>query len=306
MKIYYNDKEITEAVSVSKCELHDLAGGKADYVTVAFSDTEKMWAGWAPARGDTMRIVTEQFDTGKLFVHDVEYPSGVCTIMAVSVPRDAYKPRSKVWRNVSLLEVAGDVAKRCGLTLDTYSLTNQKYTSVPQIQQSDLGFLTVLAGMEGIAVKATGGKLVLFGEVAMEAVPPTKTIHVAEVMPHYSFLEGDGYASVEVRYQPFGGNAISGKATDPSAIIGNAPIVRMRVFNEAEAKRFATGMLRQKNKTRRTAQMTLRQLTDVAAGSTVTLEDFDSGKDGNWFCEMVVHDPVNGKTKLSLRKPLTY
>lgn len=304
MKLYYNDKNITDMVSISWAELHDFAGGSADYVKLCFSDTEKMWPGWEPARGDIVRVVADQFDTGKLFIHSADYPGGVCTIMAVSVPRDAYRPRSKVWRSVSLMEIAGDVAQRCGLTLSTYSVTNQQYASIAQIQQADLPFLTSAAALEGIAVKASNGKLILFGEAAMEALEPMKTIHMSEAEPDCAFSEGDGYRSVEVRYQPFGGSMVSGKAED-GAVTGSQPIMRIKATTDAEAMRFATGMLRQKNKNRIIAQMTLRAITDVAAGSAVTLKDFGE-KDGNWFCSEVLHDPVNGKSKLVLRKPLTY
>lgn len=305
MKLYYNDKNITDMVSISRTELHDFAGGTADYAKLGFSDTEKMWPGWAPARGDIVRVVADQFDTGKLFIHSTDYPGGICTIMAVSVPIGAYRPRSKIWRSVSLLEIAGDVAQRCGLVLSTYAVTNQQYASIAQIQQADLPLLTNIAALEGVAVKASNGKLVLFGEAAMEALEPMKTIRMEEVEPGYAFSEGDAYQSVEIRYQPFGGNMVSGKAEDGAVTTGNHPIIRLKAATDAEASRFATGVLRKKNKNRIIAQMTLRTITDVAAGSAVELKDFGE-KDGNWFCSEVLHDPVNGKSKLTLRKPLTY
>lgn len=305
MKIYYNQTDITKAVSVHACQITDTAGGEADWASISFSDTEDRWSGWGPQRNDKLQIDTGKFSTGTLFIHSVSVPNGLCTLRAVSVPRDAQKPRTKIWRNVSLLEVASDVAGRCGLTLDPYSVTDRNYQALTQREQADLAFLMWLCMREGVAVKATGGKLVLFCEQVMEAKTPALTIHRDEAENSMSFVTGPSVANVQVTGAVFGKGAFTGTATDAEAV-GGTRVLREMVHSTGEAERFAAGYLRAANRHRKTATIPMRQLTEAAAGSTVTLSGFGTGRDGNWFVESVTHDPVSEKSTLHLRKPLDY
>ena len=78
------------------------------------------------------------------------------------------------------------------------------------------------------------------------------------------------------------------------------------VRSKTQAERWSRGLLRAENKHRNTAEITLRKISTLAAGSTVTLKDFGTGKDGNWFVESVIQHIVNERSTLTLRAPLEF
>ncbi|WP_040663697.1 phage late control D family protein [Oscillibacter ruminantium] len=304
MNLIYNGVDITESVSLTNGKLVDSGGGQADMATLAFSDTGKLWGGWNPSRNDTMEVKTGNFSTGKLFVHAIDYPDGVCTVRAVSVPRDAYRPRDKIWRKVSLMEVANDVANRCGLTLKTYDIADRKYKALTQQNMADLAFLTWLCLRESIAVKACNGNLVLFSELAFEQKTPQITIKRSDAEDAVTFRTGAALAGCTVKGATFGVGAFSGTAKDVNGT--GAKTISETVWTQGEAQRFASGYLRAANKHFKTAELPMRSLTEVAGGSTVMLSGFGTGNDGNWYVETVSHDLKHTTSALQLRRALAY
>lgn len=304
MILLYNGKDVTDSIGINSCQMRDGAGGEADMLIATFTDNEGVWSGWNPQRDDTIEIKTGKFDSGNLFVHSISYPDGLCTVQGVSVPRSAYKPRSKIWRDVTLLEVAGDVAARSGLILKNYGISNWTYEALSQINASDLQFLSWLCQREGYAVKVSGGKLVIFGEKYMENISPTVTINQDEAEPTAEFLTGKAYASMTVKGCVFGKGVFSATARDSNGI-GDAVIEEL-VRTKSEAERWSAGRLRSANKHRRTARIPMRQITDIAAGSTVALKGFGSGHDGSWFVESIIQDSINERSTLTLRTPLGF
>ncbi|BAK99700.1 hypothetical protein OBV_25020 [Oscillibacter valericigenes Sjm18-20] len=304
MNLIYNGTDITERVSLTSGKLTDSGGGQADMATLSFSDTGRLWSGWNPSRNDTLEVKTGKFSTGKLFVHTVDYPDGACTMRAVSVPRDAYKPRDKIWRSISLLEVAGDVAGRCGLTLKTYEVTDRKYKALTQQNTADLAFLMWLCLRESIAVKVCDGKLVLFDELAFEQKTPQVTIERSDVEDGATFRTGTSLAGYTVQGATFGVGAFTGTAEDENGT--GAKTVSDTVWTQGEAQRFARGYLRAANKHFKTAEIPMRSLTEVAGGSTVALSGFGTVNDGNWYVETVTHDLKHNESALHLRRALGY
>lgn len=304
MNLIYNGVDITESVSLKSGKLVDSGGGQADMAALSFSDTGHLWGGWNPSTNDTLEVKTGKFSTGKLFVHAVDYPDGVCTMRAVSAPRNAYRPRDKIWRSVSLMEVAGDVANWCGLTLKTYGVTDCKYMSLTQQNTADLAFLTWLCLREGIAVKACDGKLVLFDERTFEQKTPQIIIRRGDAEDAAAFRTGTALARYTVQGATFGVGAFSGTAEDANGT--GTKTVSDTVWTQGEAQRFARGYLRAANKHFKTAELPMRSITEVAGGSTVMLSDFGSGNDGNWYVETAIHDLKHNKSTLHLRRALSY
>lgn len=304
MNLIYNGVDITESVSLTTGKLVDSGGGQADMAALSFSDTGKLWSGWNPSRNDTLEVKTGKFSTGKLFIHAIDYPDGVCTVRAVSVPRNAYRPRDKIWRSVSLMEVAGDVASRCGLTLETYEVEDRKYKALTQQNAADLAFLTWLCQRESIAVKACNGKLVLFSELAFEQKTPQITIKRSDAEDAAAFRTGTALAKYTVQGATFGVGSFSGTAEDENGT--GAKTVSDTVWTQGEAQRFARGHLRAANKHFKTAEIPMRSLTEVAGGSTAELSGFGTVNDGSWYVETVAHDLKHNESTLQLRRALSY
>jgi hypothetical protein len=86
-------------------------------------------------------------------------------------------------------------------------------------------------------------------------------------------------------------------------ITGPTLVRRLYVSNKAEANRWAKGILRSTNKYMITGTMSINLNTNYAAGTTIQVADTGMF-DGVYFIDSLVHDLINNRTKLKLRKPL--
>lgn len=195
MQIFYKGVEISGTTKPSACVMRDSAGGEADALSVVFPDVSALWPGWGPERGDVMRYVNGDFDSGDLYVDNAAFTSGGFRVDAVSVPPEARRKNTRIWRKVRLSEIIGDIASRCGLTAKTYGITDYTYRAISQASEPDIAFLSRICLREGYAVKVSGGGLIVYAEKRMEAQPPALTIARADVRPGYLFYRGTGQLS---------------------------------------------------------------------------------------------------------------
>lgn len=305
--LYYNGTDVTEESKVSACIMHDRAGGEADYLTAIFSDSLDQWPAWGPQRGDTMRLVDGDFNSGELFVDDPQLQNGSFRVEALSTPVTAKRQKTRIWREVHLMGMINDVAQGCGLSVQTYGVSDYTYSAISQNSETDLAFLARVCAREGYAVKVTGGALVVYNEKNMENQPPQKTITPNDVTPGFTFGRGVGMLQqVEVVYfNPKSGQTYRQTATAPNVEGGTAKIKEL-CSNDGEAQRFARGFLRMANKEGHLGRVTLLQQSDLAAGSTIQLQDFGPEKDGAWYVYGVDQDAMHATTTLLLRRPLSY
>lgn len=306
MKFLYNGVDIISSSKPSKMLVNDYAGGEADELIATFSDT-KLWATWQPKTGDTVQLIDGSFDSGVLYIDNPQIQSDICRLEAISVPLSARKPRTKIWRDIRLTGIISDCANRAGLTFQTYGITDYTYTAISQNSESDFAFLMRVCKREGYAVKVTNKTLIVFSEKYMENQTSGMTINKKEVAPTYSFKNGVNLLS-KVRichYNVTKKQSIDQTATDTN-IIGGEMKVNELCSDSGEALRFAYGYLRNTNKNSKIGCIQLLQQTELAAGSVLTLENFEGENNGNWFVYSVTQDAVNAKTTLYLRRPLNY
>lgn len=307
MQIFYQGTEITNSAKPSACVMRDSAGGEADALSIVLSDVSGLWPRWGPERGDKMRYVNGDFDSGDLYVDNLSATSGGFRVDAVSVPPEARRQNTRIWRRVRLSEIVGDIASRCGLSAKIYGITDYTYRAISQASESDIAFLSRICLREGYAVKVSGESLIVYGERQMEAQPPALTVERADVQPGYLFFRGSRQlSSVTVScYDTISGKIYAQTARDSSAP-GGAVRVTELCENDGEAERFARGYLRAANKGARQARLTLAKQIPVAAGSTIALSGFSAGENGNWFLSGVDQDAISNRTTVSLRAPLNY
>ena len=147
------------------------------------------------------------------------------------------------------------------------------------------------------------GKLVVYDEAYMEGQQPVDTITITPANDFEYRDEGAyAYGSAE---------AVNGGLTGTfSAPAGGDKVLRkilpFRMTDQAEADRFAKGLLRDANKEATVATLwTGTLLREYAAGSVVTLStEGVASWDGTAFVSRIRHDYVKTRSKLYLRKPL--
>ena len=300
MNLYYNGTDIYNDVSVNYC-VHEMHAEKqADTLVIRFNDTKGVWSKWNPAAGDVIRLKEGASDTGKMFIHSMKPENGFFTIRAMAMPQSGTTRRSKSWQGVRFLQVANEIAKNHGLTFQNYGCTDQVYSYLKQDNETDFAFFSRLCMLEGCQMLIFDGKLLAYREQYIEKQSPAGTLEVDE---NGKFSYHDNRAACYGSCVVTGGK-YSGKFTAPGA--ANKAVLRpdkaIPVNSNAEAARFAKGLLRNANKYGHTGQFTKSLLTGYAAASLLRLKTAKaSAWDGTVFVYKVRHDYVGNKSTLYFR-----
>ncbi|MDF2591972.1 MAG: hypothetical protein K0S75_1438 [Clostridia bacterium] len=302
MKAIYQGVDITNEIDIIKANIIDNASGIADSIELVASDTKKLWSKWKPLKGDTIALEQGNLKSGIMFVDQLEQISGKFTIKAVSTPLQAKTARSRHWENIRFLELAKDIAGNYGFTVYSYGITDWLYEIVDQIEQPDFHFLHERCILEGYCLKITDSKVVLYDERYLEQQATVKDIYLDDIDIDHEFktVTVGLYSSCEVQTADGLIKALYRPLSPPSG-----PILRKNIYvsSQAEAERFASGLLRYTNKLENFGRIQIEQDTGLAAGSNVNLIDIGL-LDGKAFAHQVIHKIVNNKTILKLRKPL--
>ncbi|WP_238650007.1 phage late control D family protein [Paenibacillus piscarius] len=325
----YNGKDVTADIAESLTALVYMdATGQLDDLNIDLEDRDHNWQGpWSPAEGDKIKaeIRTINWDgPGEIkslplgsFVVDTFDSSGppdVVSIKALSLPISSgakMEKRSKAWEKTTLKTVSQEIAKRAGLKLIYEAAENPSYSRLEQALQSDFGFLQETATKEGIAIKVSGGSLVLFDEFKYEQQAPIATITRGKdnVLGHsFSWSAANtAYRSCTISYTDSKTKkAISATYTPPGAP-KNGPVLKIneQADSQAAALQLARKRLREKNKLVGTGSLSL--MGDIRMAATLTLNIKGWGRfDGKYIIESAKHS-IGGSgytTDLEIRKVL--
>lgn len=301
LNIIYNQKDIRNSVNVKACVLNDRAGDGADYLMISFSDEAKEWENWNPARGDEIIIKDGGYSTGIMYVDTFDSGINDFIIEAISTPITSKRKKTRIWRSVRLTEIAKDIAREHGLTLQLYGISDYTYFAVSQMDENDIAFLNRMCTREGYQLKVTNGELVIYSEKEFEKTKPKIIITPDMLHGKQQFHEASRLIEeFEVYMHPFGKELISYTAKDPS-IQGESERKKEQLSTIAEAERFANAYLRLVNKYRYTGVLPVSYMDLAAAGTTVELNEFGK-QDGIWFVDRLSHDIIREKTVLDIRK----
>lgn len=303
MKFYYNGTDIYNDVSVSYC-VHEMHAEKqADTLVIRFNDTKGIWSKWNPASGDEVRFTEGAGDTGKMFIHSMKPENGVFTIRAMSMPKSGITKKSKSWEGVRFLQLGKEIAQEHGLTFKSYGCKDQVYPHQRQENESDFAFFSHLCMLEGYQMLIYNGMLLAYDEQYIESQTPLGTLEIGgNGMFAYMDNKATCYGSCEVSSGGYSGRFEAPNATSKAVLRPDRPIP---VTSNAEATRFAKGLLRNANKYAHTGQFSLKLLPGYAAASLLKLTtEKASAWDGTVFVYKVRHDYMGNKSTLYFREPL--
>lgn len=302
IQITYNGVNITGSVSVNRC-YHDMfADGSSDTLHLRANDVKGLWDSWGPAPGDEIRVDYDTISTGTMFLVGAKPQGGYFDIFAQSAPPSGYVKQYKAWQQVRLLQIGEEIAERHGLKFSSYGVEDHLYPYILQDGVGDFAFLRQRARLEGCAFQIYNKRLILYSEKYMEAVQPTQTLTLG-VDGEYQFYDNrpELYGSCVVSQGQYAGEFAAGN--------GSARVYRPEVLggvnSDAEAKRFAEGLLRAENKRCRRGFARVKVLAGYAAGSMLNLKTERAASwDGRVFLDHVRNDYARNKSKLFFRKPL--
>ena len=303
LRVYVNDKDVTESIAVASCYYDMHAEGEPDSLAITFSDTQKQWDKWKPSpQGDTVRITDGAVDSGKLYIDSIKPANGKYKLQAYSTPKKAYSTKSRSFENLTLQQIAGKIARDNGLLVRFFDVPETQFKYVQQRGQSDLAFLNQLCKQRGVSFTVYNECLNLYSEKNIEAVNASKTLSLSS---DDDFTVTDdkhaAWASCELKNGTF-----TGTASDASVKTGkeHRETVTAAWENQADANAAAAAKLRQLNKTAKRAELVMSTQRKLAAGSVVQLKC--NGWNGKAFIYRIRHDLLKKTSRLWVREPLNY
>ncbi len=300
LKVFYNQKEITDSISVNSC-IHDMyACSTADTLTLTFNDIKRLWDGWKAQKEDVISVVYGLAKTGAMFINSVEPENGLMTIRASSIPPTAKNKHNKSWENVKLLQLAKEIADRNNLSFKNYGVTDRLYSYVRQENLSDFEFLQKRCELESLAFVVYDKTLVLYSEEYLEKQSPAKTIQI-EADTDFTYTDNGqkGYGKINVRNGDITGTYTSKNGLSKAKDI----VISTFISGQDEANRFAQGILRQENKNLASGIFKDAIMQEFSAGSIIDLKTIGANSwNGNVFVSHLRQDYINLKTKMFFRK----
>ena len=302
IRILYNGVDISDDVSVNQC-YHDMyAEGRSDMLTIRFNDAANLWDRWAPQIDDHLDIVYGTIRTGKMFVSSAMPANGLYTLNAMAAPQSAYSRRHKAWHRVKLSQIAEEIAGRHGFELDNQGIDDYLYTYILQKNESDLAFLHRRCTLEGCAFLVYDGRLVLYRQINMEQQSPVETVTLSPDAD-YRYCDNSRilYGSCRVECGDYAGEYVA-DSTNPRVLL---PEHGLTVGSNAEAARFARGLLREANKGAYNGYIRGQICPQYAAASVVDLvNDRAPSWNGAVYVTHLRNDYAAGQMKLFFRRPL--
>ncbi len=291
--------------SVSYREVMD---GEADTLEVTLRDDERVFMGeWLPPRGASLELtlVDEDFnrmELGEFTIDEVEnsLPPSECKIKATSIPPGSAAKNvesSRSWEQVTLMQIAGDIAGRAGLRLIYDAGSNPVIERAEQSEESDLKFLHRLCGDKGMALKVNNKQLIVFEYERYEARGSIATVREGHCVKRFSARQtlNEVYGSCEVKYRHGRkGETYSGTASSGGELVGllggggKKLKINAKVRDSGEAAALAKKKLREKNREECKINLTLVGDFNYRAGANITLEGFKS-YDGKHLINKATH-----------------
>gem|GEM_PF-719403 len=306
MNIIYNGIDITNSVEPLKINLIDNAGGVPDSIECIFSDIDGLWSKWKPLKNDTFEIKQEGYSTGIMYIDELIQRDGRFQLKALSIPQHSKTARSQGWENVRFLEFVTEIAGRYDFTVQTYGIKNHVYQRVDQIEQADFSFLSYRCMLEGYALKINNKSIIIYDEhyqeqQSIDAV--NSVIYKSDILNNFEFKNKSTNIFQKCLIKSSGASGFIKGEFEDKRIYGSTLTKQIYCSNQSEANRYAKSYLRAFNKEMITGDFYIKLNTNYAAGTNVEVREIGIF-DGKYFISRLVHDLVNSRTSIYLRKQL--
>ena len=221
---------------------------------------------------------------------------------------------TRAWENMTLLEIATDIAEEAGYTILYLVDGSVTYSRKEQSGETNASFLQRLCTAAGLSMKITDGSIVIFSQNEYENKTSSRTIERGDgTYSEYTLqatLSDTCYSACTVTYDDTtSGEEIEYTYTPDGYTYDEDNVLTVsdeKVSSTAEAKELAISSLREANKGQFTASFTMPGDISLVAGLTVTLSGF-GGFDGEYYIESSSHTISSSgyETTIELRMAIT-
>ncbi|MHB0998217.1 MAG: phage late control D family protein [Armatimonadota bacterium] len=293
---------------------------KADDLQLTLWDDGRWRSSWAPDEGAILQteiFVIEQDTTVRtplrsFAIDEVEYsgPPNTVSIRATSAYVTTALRREKktrAWEKTTLQEIAGSIARKSGLTLLYSARDNPTYQRIDQKSKSDMEFLKGLAEREGLRVKTSDNKLIIYSQNEHDTNDVVETFYWGDMrMVSYRFTSGitTAFNKCIVKYrQPNSKKVLEYTYIPPDAPkSGQTLRINERCESLADAERVAKNRHMAANRNIKDASIDIVGDVRMLAGQNIGMQGFGSKIDGRYAIEEARHALWPYTTSMGLRK----
>ena len=337
VKIIYEGKDITgDLTPYLKSASYTDNLDKGD--SASFSLAGDKWLDeWAIRKGDKFQLeilVTNwlqegdnrSLNCGTFTVDDISF-NGAPDLMTISgTSIDISKglkdvKRDATWENVSLKEIAQEISEKHKLELFYDEDVKILYDKVDQTKESDTHLLYRMTKEQGLKIKITESKIIIFDEEKYEKVESLISFEKSQLLSYELQCDDlDVYDACEITYyDPTIGEQIKGKFEAPASNLYNAKTGNILNRNmdtgvtgktKEEKEKFlkerAKKLLRSSNKNETKMKINHKGDVNYVAGLTMTMNGFGIYS-GIYLIDSVTHNLAGGyKCSISGKRRLEF
>ena len=190
----FNGKNVSTKLAdyLESVSCEDVASGSSDSIDITLQNIDMKWMNqWYPTKWDKISgTITFQdwnkdgenlkLNCGTFILDEVKFSGGPLkvSIGGVAIPaNESFKvrERTKTWKNVTIKNIANEIAKRYGLSL-SYSGPTITIASIEQSDKTDSAFLYDLCKKYGLSMKVFNNKIVVYDQTQQEKKAASATI----------------------------------------------------------------------------------------------------------------------------------
>ena len=182
----FNGQNVSEKLAgyLESVSYEDVASGNSDSIDITLQNVDMKWLNqWYPAKGDKISGgITFQdwnkegehlnLDCGTFILDEVKFSGGPLKVSlgGVAIPaNESFKirERTKTWKDVTIQNIADEIAKRYGLSV-SYSGPTITIASLEQSDKTDSAFLYDICKKYGLSMKVFNDKIVIYDQTQQE------------------------------------------------------------------------------------------------------------------------------------------
>lgn len=179
--VNYRGIDITESISpfFERAEITEVLEGELDSCTLRFNnkDGNFLKKNWALKKNELINFLiktlnwennfagVKKSNIGNYYIDRRKFTKRKAIIKAISAPLEAKDTKnSKIWNKITLKNLGAEFATKYNLEYFYKTKKEITLTNIKQEEETDFSFLQTIATREGIKLKLTHSKVVLFEE----------------------------------------------------------------------------------------------------------------------------------------------
>ena len=221
LHVGYEDKDISTELQpyIKGFTYNDNAKNEIDDIELTLENSDGRWFNeWFPDEGAKLTVsvikkrwenglVEETMPCGSFYIDQIDITPGAISLKALAIPTGNLKNQvnSVAWEKISLKDISSDIANKHSTAFEYYVEDEIMFQRVDQDKETDLVFLNRICQEEGVSLKATDAKIVIYDIEKFENEDSILEISRTEdftMIKDYSFSRTNKgiYDKVEVSY----------------------------------------------------------------------------------------------------------